>query len=155
MISTEPVIYEVDHVLVDGALIDRKVVDQVGTLREDVFMMCEDAEYSKRIKRAGYSISVLADTTHIERLHMGGGDPFSFSTRWRGYYHARNHLMILKEYFTLRTLLIYIIRQSKYLIAAMKAPDRKDRISLRLLGIYHGLIGKMGKTIEPSDYENS
>lgn len=153
-LSADPVIYKVDHVLVDGALIDKVVVDHIGTLREDVFMMCEDAEYSKRIKRAGYSISVLEDAELIERLHMGGGDRFSFSTRWRGYYHARNHLMILKEYFTVKALLIYIIRQSKYLLAAVQAPDRVERIRLRLLGLYHGLIGKMGKTIDPEVYKS-
>ena len=154
-ISIEPSIYSVDHVLVDGALIDKAVVDKIGTLREDVFMMCEDAEYSKRIKRAGYSISVLEDAQMMNRLHMGGGDRFSFSTRWRGYYHARNHLMILKEYFSVRSLFIYLIRQTKYLLAGLMAPDRMDRSRLRLFGIYHGLIGKMGKTIDPETYPHN
>jgi rhamnopyranosyl-N-acetylglucosaminyl-diphospho-decaprenol beta-1,3/1,4-galactofuranosyltransferase len=153
-VSSVPRIYAVDHVLVDGALIDMEVVAAVGTPREDVFMMCEDAEYSKRIKKAGFAISVLDDPKMLDRLHMGGGDRFSFSTRWRGYYHARNHLMILKKYFSLKSLCIYMIRQSKYLVASLRAPDRKDRIRLRLLGIYHGIIGKMGKTINPETYRN-
>ena len=151
-ISMEPPIYSVDHVLVDGALIDKEVVDKIGTPREDVFMMCEDAEYSKRIRKAGYAISVLKDDQMMDRLHLGGGDRFSFSTRWRGYYHARNHLMILKEYFSIKALVIYLVRQTKYLLASLRAPDRGDRIRLRLLGIYHGLIGKMGKTLDPENY---
>lgn len=152
-ISAKPEIYQVDHVLVDGSLIDREVVDAIGTPREDVFMMCEDAEYSKRIKRAGFSITVLKDEEMMDRLHLGGGDRFSFSTRWRGYYHARNHLMILKNYFSVKSLLTYCIRQTKYLVASLQAPDRWDRIRLRLLGIVHGMIGKMGKTIDPEVYE--
>lgn len=151
-ISNDLPIYNVDHVLVDGALIDRTVVDHIGTLREDVFMMCEDREYCARIMKAGFAISVLEDEHMMNRLHLGGGDRFSFNTRWRGYYHARNHLMIVKEYFTFRLLLMYIIRQTKYLMAATLAPDRVDRIRLRLLGIFHGLIGKMGKTIDPQSY---
>jgi GT2 family glycosyltransferase len=154
LISNDPKIYSVDHVLVDGALIDRFIVDQIGTPREDVFMMCEDKEYSERIKKAGYSISVMADEHLMNRLHMGGGDRFSFRTRWRGYYHARNHMMILKEYFSIKSLVMYVIRQSKYLIAALRAEDRWDRIRLRLLGIYHGIRGNMGKTIDPENYPN-
>ncbi len=155
LISNDPLIYKVDHVLVDGTLVDRVVVEKVGTPREDVFMMCEDLEYSKRIKRAGYAISALHSGEAVERLHLGGGDRFSFSTRWRGYYHARNHLMILKKYFTLKMLLMYTIRQTKYLLAGLLAPDRMDRVRLRLLGIYHGLIGKMGKIIDPESYKKS
>lgn len=150
----EPLIYEVDHVLVDGALVDREVAETIGTFREDVFMMCEDAEYSKRIKRAGYAVAVLFDQHNLNRLHLGGGDRFTFSTRWRGYYHARNHLMIVKEYFSWRLCLMYFIRQTKYLLASLQAPDRFDRIRLRLLGIWHGLIGRMGKTIDPETYRH-
>lgn len=154
LISKSPLLYKVDHVLVDGALVDREVVEKIGTPREDVFMMCEDLEYSKRIERAGYAITSLDSGLLVDRLHLGGGDRFSFSTRWRGYYHSRNHLMILKEYFTLSALIMYVIRQAKYLIAALSAPDRTDRIRLRLLGIYDGFISKMGKTIDPETYKN-
>ena len=96
--------------------------------------------------------TIVGQKQMLERLHRGGGDRFSFSTRWRGYYHARNHMMILKEYFTFKLLISYFIRQSKYLITSRKAPDRWDRIRLRILGIYHGMIGKMGKTIDPENY---
>jgi len=154
LLSSSPLIYQVDHVLVDGALVDRSVVERIGTLREDVFMMCEDAEYSKRIRKSGYSICVLVDDELIDRLHMGGGDRFTFSTRWRGYYHARNHMMILKNYFSWKLLFSYIIRQFKYLLASLKAPDRFERVRLRLLGIFHGIIGKMGKTLDPEVYKN-
>jgi rhamnopyranosyl-N-acetylglucosaminyl-diphospho-decaprenol beta-1,3/1,4-galactofuranosyltransferase len=149
IISSVPKVYSADHILVDGALLDVAVVRKAGTPRGDFFMMCEDVEYSKRIKRAGFSISVLEDTEILNRHHHGGGQRFSAGTLWRGYYHSRNHLIILKEYFSFYALLAYIIRQLKYLTASLYARDRVSRIGLRLLGVYHGLIGKMGKQIDP------
>jgi len=152
LISYDPRIYNVDHLLVDGALLDVEVVKSVGTLRDDFFMMCEDVEYSKRIKKAGFSITVLEDSSIMERHHHGGGGKFSPSTLWRGYYHARNHLVIVKKYFSLKSVLSYLIRQTKYLVASLLARDRLQRIGLRLLGMYHGLTGKMGKRIDPKAF---
>jgi len=69
---------------------------------------------------------------------------------WRGYYSARNHLLILKQYFSFPNLLSYIIFQSKYLIvAAVLAPDRFKRVKFRLLGIWHGIRGMGGRTLDP------
>jgi len=143
-------LHAADHVLIDGALVDKSVVEVVGTPREDLFMMCEDVEYSKRIKRAGFGVFILPQESFMDRLHLGGGDGFTKNTVWRGYYHARNHLVIVKEYFSWRNLLGYTIRQLKYLIKGLTPSDRRKRVSLRLLGILHGVSGKMGKTIDPA-----
>ena len=70
---------------------------------------------------------------------------------WRGYYTARNHLLILREYFSVIELLSYTHKQLKYLIAAaLYAPDRKKRLKFRLLGIWHGILGVKGKTLDPA-----
>jgi rhamnopyranosyl-N-acetylglucosaminyl-diphospho-decaprenol beta-1,3/1,4-galactofuranosyltransferase len=142
-------VYRVDHALVDGALVDRCVIDKVGAPSGRFFMMCEDLEYSKRLRRAGFQLMVTEDERLMERLHFGGGVKFSKGTLWRGYYHARNHLLILKEYFTWKAFLTYIVRQTKYLLASLLAPDRFVRIHFRLTGIIHGLSGTTGKTIDP------
>lgn len=152
LLTTSPNVYDTDHILIDGALVDVAVVREVGTPRGDFFMMCEDVEYSKRIKRAGFAVSVLEDVDILERHHFGGGKKFSPGTLWRGYYHSRNHLIILKEYFSVRALLMYVIRQSKYLIASLYAKDRFQRFGLRALGIFHGLTNKMGKRIDPMTF---
>ena len=82
-------------------------------------------------------------------MALGGGERFSKSTSWRGYYHARNHLLILKDYFSWLRLASYVIVQSKYLIAALQAPDRWQRIGFRLTGIWHGFKSIKGKTLDP------
>lgn len=136
-----------DYILIDSALITREVVKKVGFPNPDFFMMCEDYEYCLRIRKAGYAIGVVRND-HIVRLHLGS-QRFSKATLWRGYYHARNHMLILRDYFSWALMLHYIIVQMKYLYGAVQAPDRWTRVKLRLTGIYHGLLCIKGKTLEP------
>ena len=142
----------IDFMPIDHALFRIDTVKKIGFPSKDYFMMCEDYEYCLRIKKAGLKIGVIANN-HVNRLALGGGVKFSRSTCWRGYYHSRNHLLILKDYFSFFRLISYIIVQFKYLIAALLAPDRYMRIKLRLIGIYHGIIGKKGKTLQPDTFK--
>jgi hypothetical protein len=60
-------------------------------------------------------------------------------------------VFILKEYFSLLDLFSYIGLQIKLLAAAaLLAPDRFKRVRLRLLGIWHGIRGVYGKTLDPA-----
>jgi rhamnopyranosyl-N-acetylglucosaminyl-diphospho-decaprenol beta-1,3/1,4-galactofuranosyltransferase len=59
-------------------------------------------------------------------------------------------MLILKQYFSLKRLLEYTFLQSKLLIgAAVFAPDRFQRVKLRMTGIWHGIRGVEGKTLDP------
>ncbi|HVX50612.1 MAG TPA: glycosyltransferase [Chitinophagaceae bacterium] len=143
-------IRDVDFILIDGALLKSDIVAAVGTPDQKYFMMCEDYEYCKRLKRNGYKIGIVK-TPPVNRLHLGGGGQFNKNTLWRGYYHSRNHLLILKQYFSFGGLYGYIITQLKFIIAAaILAPDRFKRVKLRMLGIWHGLKGVDGKTLDPA-----
>jgi rhamnopyranosyl-N-acetylglucosaminyl-diphospho-decaprenol beta-1,3/1,4-galactofuranosyltransferase len=141
---------EVDYVLIDGALISSEVVQKVGTPSEKFFMMCEDWEYCLRIRKHGFKVGTLTNAT-IQRLYLGGqGGGYSKSTLWRGYYQARNHIIIMKDYFSFGHLYGYTVRQIRMIITALLyAPDRFLRAKLRILGIWHGIIGVEGKTLDP------
>jgi len=148
LVREKNVVKAVDYVLVDGALIKGEVVQELGVIGKHFFMMCEDYDYCLRLGNAGKKIGVF--NAAYERLHLGS-ERFSKGTRWRGYYHAKNHLLILKEYPSLQRIVGYILRQSKYLIAALwYAPDRWQRVRLRLKGIWDGLLGRKGKTLDPA-----
>lgn len=136
-----------DYILIDNALIRSQVVEEVGTPDKDYFMMCEDYDYCIRIKRAGFKIGII-NNDHVSRLHLGSGK-YSQNTLWRGYYHARNHMLILRKYFTFKTFVHYVVIQLKYLIGSIPAPDRWLRIKLRLIGIADGLRSVKGKTLQP------
>ncbi|MGE0931427.1 glycosyltransferase [Peijinzhouia sedimentorum] len=139
---------EVDYVLVDGAVIRGEVVKEVGVIGSHFFMMCEDYDYSKRLNKAGKRIGLLR--TKYDQLHLGS-EKFSKGTLWRGYYHSRNHLLILREYPSFKGYVGYIVRQSKYIVAAILfAPDRWRRAGLRIRGVFDALRSIKGKTIDPS-----
>jgi GT2 family glycosyltransferase len=138
-----------DYILIDNAIIHKKVVQKVGVPNKDFFMMCEDYDFCIRIKKAGYKIGLI-DNAHVNRLHLGSGK-FSKNTLWRGYYHSRNHLLILRNHFTLKMLIHYMVIQIKYLVGSLSAPDRCLRIKFRLIGILHGLRRIKGKTLSPVD----
>jgi rhamnopyranosyl-N-acetylglucosaminyl-diphospho-decaprenol beta-1,3/1,4-galactofuranosyltransferase len=140
---------EADYAMIDGALIKADVVRNVGPVCEEFFMMCDDHEYSVRIQRRGYKIGVLKNGAD-NRLYLGGGEKFSRATLWRGYYSARNHMFIVKKHFSFGNLIGYCYQQTKMLIsAAVLAPDRFQRVKLRLMGIWHGITGVGGRTLDP------
>lgn len=139
----------VDFVLIDGALVTAAAVKKVGFPNEKFFMMCEDYEYCKRLSKNGFKVGLLnMDLT--KRLHLGGGGKFTKATLWRGYYHSRNHLLIIREYFSVMGLAGYLFSQAKFIMAAaLHAPDRSQRVKFRLKGMWHGLTGVKGKTLDP------
>jgi rhamnopyranosyl-N-acetylglucosaminyl-diphospho-decaprenol beta-1,3/1,4-galactofuranosyltransferase len=145
-------ITEVDFALLDGAVISRRLVEKVGVPKADFFMMCDDLEYSKRIRKKGFKIGCIKSDAH-EILHLGGGGKYSRSTLWRGYYQARNSVHILKEYFSPRELLDFVLIESKRLVGALGAHDRFQRVGLRLRGTWDGLRGIKGMTIDPKKFK--
>ena len=138
---------DVDFILIDNALISIETIKKVGVPSGEFFMMCEDYDYCLRIKEAGFKLGVIKNN-HVNRLNLGS-QKFSKATLWRGYYHSRNHLIILKRHFTFVRFVNYIIVQLKYLLASFKAADRWTRIKFRLIGVLHGLKSVTGKTLDP------
>jgi len=140
----------VQSVLLDGSLIKADIIRKIGPPKKEYFMMCDDYEFCLRMKKNGYKIALI-NIESANYLHLGGEGKFTPSTLWRGYYTSRNHLLILREYFSILNLLSYLFKQLKYLVAAaVYAPDRWKRIKFRLFGIWHGILGKQGKTLDPA-----
>ncbi|HUP13009.1 MAG TPA: glycosyltransferase [Niastella sp.] len=152
-VESKQKLQEVDYAMIDGALIKADVVRRLGTLCEEFFMMCDDHEYSIRIRRNGYRIGVLKNGADDRQL-LGGGGQFTRATLWRGYYSARNHTFIIKKHFSYLEFVGYVFHQAKLLFtAAILAPDRFKRVKFRLLGIWHGIRGKGGRTLDPGTLE--
>ncbi|MFC5190306.1 glycosyltransferase [Algoriphagus aquatilis] len=139
-----------DFVLVDNALLSASAVTQVGNFRTDLFMMCEDYEYCFRLRKYGLLVGVLNDPLmEVNRKHLGSQSN-SKNLIWRGYYHSRNLMLILKDHFTLKGLINYFYRQGKYLIHSMFfGVNRWSRTKYRLIGIWDGIWGISGKTLDP------
>lgn len=142
-------IMKADFCLFDGAVIKNKVFDKIGYPVEDWFMMFDDFEYCYRIRKNNFKIGIIKNDFH-QIMHHGAGDKFSKTSLWRGYYQTRNHIFFLRMHFTLFNLFDFLILNSKRTIATLMAPDRSKRFTLRIIGLYHGIINKKGKTLDPA-----
>jgi rhamnopyranosyl-N-acetylglucosaminyl-diphospho-decaprenol beta-1,3/1,4-galactofuranosyltransferase len=140
-----------DFVHLDGAVVARDAVDQLGYPRADYFMMLEDVEYSNRLKRAGWEVAHFElDEDLIFRGNLGSGGDGRPSPPWRAYYQTRNHLRMALDHRSPLEVAGWLYRQAKFITAAAISLDRKpERIGLRLLGAWHAVRGRSGRTIEP------
>jgi rhamnopyranosyl-N-acetylglucosaminyl-diphospho-decaprenol beta-1,3/1,4-galactofuranosyltransferase len=136
----------VDFVLLDGSLVSRCVIDAIGFPRVDYFMMLEDVEYSLRARRANLAVFVT-DRDLMRRAHLGS---VPGTALWRSYYQSRNHVRMALDFRSPSLLLGCMARQARFMSAALAAPDRRrERVKLRLRGIWDGLRGRMGRRVEP------
>lgn len=141
-------IKEVDFAVFDGAVMRYSVVSKVGVPVRDWFMMVDDYEYCYRIKKAGFKMGVVHNDFH-KILHLGAGTGFTRSSLWRGYYQERNYVFFVKKHFTFFNLADFIVFFSKRMLGSLAAPDRSQRIKLKWKGLWHGLINKRGRTLDP------
>lgn len=141
-------IKEVDFAVFDGAVMRFEVVTTVGIPVRDWFMMVDDYEYCYRIKKAGFKIGVVYNDFH-RILHLGAGTGFTRSSLWRGYYQERNYVFFIKKHFTFFNLADFIVFFSKRLFGSLAAPDRSQRIKLKWMGLWDGIMNKRGRTLDP------
>lgn len=147
---------QADFVLVDNALLSADTIEFVGNFRTDLFMMCEDYEFCFRLKKEGLFVGVLSDTSvKVDRKHLGS-QANSKNLIWRGYYHSRNLMLVLKDHFTWEGLVYYFYRQAKYLIHSMLfGVNRWSRTKYRLIGIWDGIRGVSGISLDPITLKRS
>ncbi len=148
LFPNESEIKEADFCLFDGAIIKNKVFHNIGYPVENWFMMFDDFEYCYRIKKSNYKIGIIKNDFH-QIMHHGSGEKFSKTSLWRGYYQTRNHVFFLKMHFNLFNLFDFLILNSKRTLGSLLAPDRSKRFFLRIVGLFHGIINKKGKTLDP------
>jgi rhamnopyranosyl-N-acetylglucosaminyl-diphospho-decaprenol beta-1,3/1,4-galactofuranosyltransferase len=139
-------LFRMDFVLLDGSLVLRRLVDVIGFPRTDYFAMMEDVEYPLRARRAGFEVLVTSYDL-MRRAHLGSTPGTAL---WRGYYQSRNHVRMALDFRSPTLLFGCIVRQVRFMIAALWAPGRRrERIKLRLRGVWDGLGGRMGRRVDP------
>ena len=116
-----------------------------GGVRGEYFMMWEEFDLCLRLRRQGGEFVVL--TEPLVDL-TGHGSPTVYPP-WRGYYEARNGVITLRSFKGHRAWPWMLKRQAKFGLAALRLPDPTRRIVLRLRGLYDGIRGRGGRTVEP------
>lgn len=135
-----------------GMLIPAKVFVEVGLMREDLFIDCVDTEWCTRAEHLGYSIYCNADMviTHSlgDRSINVLGRVITQHSPLRHYYLARNsmYLALYSRPLALNKRLFFLLRALKRVVghAVLSAP-RLENLSKGLLGLWHGVIGRLGK----------
>lgn len=141
-------VYAVDFFIVDGGLITRRAIEAVGYPPEDYFMMIGDIEYPYRMTRAGLQLGVF-ERDRIDRGLLGAQGDGSGKPPWRAYYKARNQVRMAITYRSPLLLIAALARIARLATKdTLKGHGARARALLK--GTWDGLLGRMGRTVEPS-----
>ena len=138
--------YDVDVTTFNGLLVPAEVFREVGIPRADFFMMWEEYEWCLRARDAGWRFVLLEEPLVDIRSDDA---PLVRYPPWRGYYQARNSLVMLLERQKAREFAWYAKRELKFLLGATSLDARWQRIGLRLRGVADGLRRRTGRLVEP------
>jgi len=144
-------IVEVDYLISSGCLLSLAALNAVGDMQEDLFIDYVDIEWGLRAKGLGFqSFGVCA----AKMDHNLGDQPFVFMSKripshspLRHYYHFRNAIWLYRRHWVplhwkcadgIRLLL-------KYGFYSLYAKPRFEHLHMMTLGIWHGLLGRMGR----------
>jgi rhamnosyltransferase len=141
--------------MTSGSLMPAWIFDEIGWFASDYFIDIVDWEYCFRIRAAGY---LVADAKQAILFHAPGspakivflGRTFhtTHHSATRHYYISRNSIVFYQKYFFLfpRWILNTMYRQlHDTAIALIVEENRAPKLRNFLLGIWHGLTGRMGK----------
>ena len=146
----------VTHLISSGCLIPVPAFNQVGTMREDLFIDYVDIEWCFRAKAKGlqsYEIS------NARMQHQLGDEPLRFFGKTvashsplRHYYQFRNALLVYRsEGVSLSWKLkdaLYMTQ--KFIIFMLLAKPRAMHIKMMILGLWHGVLKKSGDFNAPT-----
>lgn len=144
---SDDAVVENDIVIFGAALMPRQVVNEVGFPLPEYFMMIEELDYCLRILDAGLKNYVYW-TKEYEAYNLGSDS--TGSSAWRSYYQSRNQVRLALCRKNAEEIFWCFWRQMKFMHGIITTPGQRiNRIKYRLMGIRDGLIGRMGKTLDP------
>lgn len=142
---------EVDCLIASGSLLLRDALCVVGLMREDLFIDYVDTEWCLRAKQLGYR---CIGACTVEMQHSIGdevvfwrGHSYTLHTPLRHYYLMRNATAL---YFRSRLPFQWKVADGirlffKFCIYSILAKPRTEHIGMMIRGVWHGLIGQMGR----------
>ncbi len=141
-----------------GPLVAREVVGRVGLPNKEFFIWFDDIEYALRVVGEPRAQTIVVPDAVV--AHDFGGQPreVSFLGRrsirssqppWKLYYGARNTVYtITRIRRNIREFLLYVLTQIRHIVGdIIYEPDRWQRVSMRLWGLWHGVAGRLGKWV--------
>lgn len=149
--SDQDDVVPVDHLIASGSVIPLRTLDAVGGMQEELFIDYVDLEWCERAKFMGYqTYGVCA----AKMEHALGDDPISFlgtaypaRSPLRHYYMFRNAIWMYRQnYVRWNWKVVDGLRLlRKYVFYTLFAKPRHVHLWMMTKGMWHGLIGKMGR----------
>lgn len=149
--TTDSDVVAVDYLIASGCLIPMTVLEEVGVMREDLFIDYVDIEWGLRARHHGFqSYGVCA--AHMQ--HSLGETPMTWLGKaiplhspLRHYYHFRNAVLLYRTPWvpTPWKLVDGWRLCLKYVFYTLFAKPRLAHWRMMTLGIVHGLAGRSGK----------
>ena len=147
-------IVEVDYLIASGCLIPLDSLNVVGFMKDELFIDFVDIEWGLRAKSKGFqNFGVCSAIMN----HSLGGEPINIFGRkiashspLRHYYHFRNAIWLCRQSWLPINWKIVSIKGLvlKFVVYGTLPKPSWSQFKMMLLGIWHGLTGKMGKLIE-------
>ncbi|MBA8878827.1 glycosyltransferase family 2 protein [Phyllobacterium myrsinacearum] len=144
-------VVDVDYLIASGSLIPMTTIEDVGGMKEELFIDYVDIEWGLRAQHKGYrSFGVCA----AEMQHDLGDKPVKFRGRYipvhsplRHYYHFRNAVWLYRQSWPRANWkvvdAIRLVR--KFVFYSFFTTPRLEHARMMTTGIFHGLLGRMGK----------
>lgn len=145
-------IHDVFHAIASGKIINTKYLNDIGLMKEDLFIDWVDLEWCWRARQKGYKIIGNADVTisHLlgdKNIDIGFRE-VGLRSPIRHYYIARNafFLALRTDSLTIFHRITLFIKSFRYIVGyPILAKPHGENLKYVLLGFWHGIIGKLGK----------
>jgi rhamnosyltransferase len=147
--------HEVLQLIASGTIINVKSIQEIGLMKEELFIDWVDMEWCWRATKKGFKIIGNADVViehfHGEKSKEFLGKNITLKSYVRNYYTIRNgiYLALYSNVLDIyrRTLLFFKTFRNIFLFSVL-SNDIFLNFKYTLKGFYHGLIGKLGKLDE-------
>ncbi|MFL0796701.1 MAG: glycosyltransferase family 2 protein [Cellvibrionaceae bacterium] len=140
-----------DFLVASGSLISLSALKNIGFMDDDLFIDCVDLEWGFRARSKGYQLLGARD---IKMHHTIGDEHLSVFGRkltmhspLRHYYFFRNFYHLLKKPYVPFSWKLHVFFKSSLQAAIYSTvPERRfEHCKMIFKGIWHGIIGKLGK----------
>ena len=138
---------ETDRACGCSMMVSREVCETVGLMNQQYFCYGEDAEWSLRIKKAGYRVVFIPSSRVWHKISISTGGTVKGTNI---YYSIRNQLRLVKTYLPFKFKVMNVLRDviiagryvcSLYTMHVSKGRGLKN-IWLGINDYYHGRFGK-------------
>lgn len=140
----------IDTAISSGCLIPRSAIEVIGGMTEELFIDLVDIDWFFRARARGFDVYCVC-TVALD--HQLGGAPkkilgkeLAIHSPLRNYYYFRNAIWLFRQEYVPRCWKFAVIRQLvlRYMLYPVMLKPRVSYLGMMSMGIWHGLIGRLG-----------